>query len=101
MTAEWIVERAGIGIGSFYRYFPNKKAAIGALIGEAQAKRRRAIEDAVCQSVDLDMEAAVKLLSAAPLKPPLQSPSPVLAAYCVALTQWFSSLRSEPHPVVS
>lgn len=68
MTAERIAERAGVGIGSFYRYFPNKKAVVGALIGKAQARRRMAIEGAIRESADLDMTAAVKLLSAAAVR---------------------------------
>jgi AcrR family transcriptional regulator len=68
LTADRIAERAGVGVGSFYRYFPNKRAVVGALMGKAQVRRRAAIEDAVRESQHLRLHDAIALLAAAAVR---------------------------------
>ncbi len=74
LTTNRIAERAGVSIGSLYRYFPNK-AAIVAAICDAETRReanglasaewpfdRLALEDALVELVDYQLERHRRLM---------------------------------------
>ncbi len=74
LTTNRIAERAGVSIGSLYRYFPNK-AAIVAAICDAETRReanglasadwpfdRLALEDALAELVDYQLERHRRLM---------------------------------------
>lgn len=55
-TLEALVDRAGVGIGSFYEYFSSKDSALGALVGEVTERNFRellaVLDAALCDSLE-------------------------------------------------
>jgi AcrR family transcriptional regulator len=61
-TTNAVAQRAGVSIGSFYQYFPNKDALMMALIAEHQSERARRVADGVAQALELPLEQGLRLL---------------------------------------
>ena len=57
-----IAEKAGVSIGSFYRYFPNKDAIVIALIGSFEEALHDAVLRAVQDGTGQELKARLRLL---------------------------------------
>lgn len=61
-TTQHIADRAGIGIGSFYEYFPNKEAVFAEMFGRLTADTVQIIRELTPEIVRTDMRSAIRLL---------------------------------------
>lgn len=61
-TTQHIADRAGIGIGSFYEYFPNKESVFAELFGRLTADVVRIIEAETPAMVRMDIREAIRHL---------------------------------------
>lgn len=61
-TAQHIADRAGVGIGSFYEYFPNKEAAYSEVFNRLSEMTITLIQELTPQMVKLEMRDAIRLL---------------------------------------
>ena len=73
-----IAEIAGVSIGSFYQYFPNKEAVTASLIRQSQEYLVTEIDGAIDRAADMDFEEALDVLLSVLVAYQLERP--VLAA---------------------
>jgi AcrR family transcriptional regulator len=59
-TTQHIADRAGIGIGSFYEYFPNKEAVYVEMFNRLTAEAVRIIQEETPALVRMDIRAAIR-----------------------------------------
>ncbi|MBL9021074.1 MAG: TetR/AcrR family transcriptional regulator [Myxococcales bacterium] len=64
-TLETLVDRAGVGVGSFYEYFSNKESLLGALVGAVTDKNFRELLAASELEADDTLETAVARVTSA------------------------------------
>ena len=62
ITIERLVERAGVGIGSFYEYFTNKDSLLGVLVERATRENFQQLLAAFDAQPHADLRAAVRFL---------------------------------------
>ena len=73
LSIAWLARRAGVGIGSFYEYFANKDALMGALI--EMATRRNYEELRAHAETDEDLDALARRLADAVTRTYLEHPA--------------------------
>lgn len=61
-TTNHIAERAGVGIGSVYDYFPNREAIAAALLEETASSISADVRDLFSQHLDDDLESVAPLI---------------------------------------
>lgn len=74
VTIERLVERAGVGIGSFYEYFTNKDSLVGALVERATRDNFAALLARFDAAAPLDLDAATRALATAVVETYLRYP---------------------------
>jgi len=74
-TLEALVERAGIGIGSFYEYFPNRDSLLGVLIGKVTERNFRSLLQAIDEKCDATLDDLLRTTSRATATAYLQKPA--------------------------
>lgn len=61
-TSQHIADRAGIGIGSFYEYFPNKEAVFAEMFARLTADTARIVKELTPDVVQLELRDAIHRL---------------------------------------
>jgi AcrR family transcriptional regulator len=73
-TLEALVDRAGVGIGSFYEYFSNKDALLGVLIGDLTERNFRTLLETIDRDADGSLETLVRTCARATASTYLERP---------------------------
>jgi AcrR family transcriptional regulator len=73
-TLEPLLERAGVGIGSFYEYFSNKESLVGALVGRVTQRNFVFLIDAAARVDARTLDALVGGLASAVAETYLRNP---------------------------
>jgi AcrR family transcriptional regulator len=63
-TTNNIAERAGVGIGSLYNFFPNKQAIVAALVDRKAKEELDAVRDGIREAANKDPYDAARALAA-------------------------------------
>ncbi len=119
-TTNRIAQRAGVSVGSFYQYFPNKDAVLVALVESRVNAGMRSVESLLSDAVgtEVDLEALLRSFVTAMVtlhghEPDLhrvlfeEAPHPPELHECVLQTEealahtWLSILQQLPRVVVS
>lgn len=66
-TSNRIAKRAGVNVATFYRYFPNKDALVGALIEREARATLEVVDAALAETRGQSLEAAIRALFSAML----------------------------------
>jgi AcrR family transcriptional regulator len=75
VTLEVLVERAGVGIGSFYEYFSNKEALIGVLVERATTENFRNLLERIDRDPAPDVTSWVRTITKAVAETYLSHPA--------------------------